>query len=288
MRNENVVGKGRLIFAVLILICLINTCPGKTSKGLSCKTLQTISRVKMSYGRYKEAEDFAEKALQKALDNSVPIRKIAVYASDLSYVYMKLGLLEDAEGLCRSALFLQEKEYGPDHPYIGYTKRSLANILRKQNNFEQALNIIEQAQQIIAKNHPGDKMVMAPFEVDKARILIEMKKYEQAEQILEDAFDVIEKSYGSEHIFTAKIKGFVARVYVLQGYYDKAVPLIHESIETRKKVFGEGNPNFATDMMFLAEVFYTRGFKERAFKIVKKINSDWDLNYLQENIKSKN
>jgi CHAT domain-containing protein len=90
-------------------------------------------------GRYKEAEPFAQRALELGKQELGPEhRSTAALLSNLALLYDTQGRYADAEPLHKRSLAIWEKALGPDHPDVARSLNNLASLYHTQGRYADA------------------------------------------------------------------------------------------------------------------------------------------------------
>lgn len=108
------------------------------------KSLRIVTTMYMAMKEYNKAEPI----LRQATDSNTAISYI-----DLAYCRNKQGDYQEAEQLCLKGLWLQQKQFYPDHPYIAYTLRILSSIYKNQGRYKEAEEVHNEAVRIIKITH---------------------------------------------------------------------------------------------------------------------------------------
>ncbi len=82
--------------------------------------------------RPNRAIELLEQALAEYGDDPRQAQHRAAALTNLGRAYLSIGNIDQAEGLLRTALELQEASIGPDHPDVAVTLRHLASAALAQ------------------------------------------------------------------------------------------------------------------------------------------------------------
>lgn len=264
---------------VLILVILFLVMAGNSysavidnfgKKRKSPKTLRSLARVYMAYGKYDKAKPLAEQAFHLASsvrDNDI---ELSGCYGDLAYLYKNLGQLEKAEQMCKKGMQLQKQAYFENHPYVAYSLKTLSGIYRDQQKYTEAENSLNEAFAIMLDTHGPDENSMASFYVEFAKIYTETKRLSLAELYYIKSLDMIHKSYGPEHLYTAGVLSSAAEYYSLCGKFDQAKTLINRAIAIQERAYGKEHHLVASSWLTLAKINYADGDENAARSLANK------------------
>ena len=214
-------------------------------------------------------------------------------------VYVRLGLLDEAEPLYSRALDIRTETLGEDHLDVAETLRGLAWLHLMRGDFAAADSLGDLALGIIG---PDAKTV------DAARLfyVLGTSRFRQGEfpaadslhQLANGLFRELEgpdddetvsnlgqlahvaealgndslaveraravldsrrRAYGEEHPYVAEALNDVAFTYRKQGRYDEAEPLYRESIALKRRLLGNDHPALASSLNNLGVLFGVSG-----------------------------
>jgi tetratricopeptide (TPR) repeat protein len=258
--------KRRLTCCITILLSILLCDTSVTAaelngaaKALSCRSLRSMARAYMAGGAYSKAQQYAEEAMKLAVVRGVSDKELSLCMGDLSYLYLKQGLLDKAEEKSKMSLKLQEKVYQSDHPYMAHSLRNLCSIYLQQGRGEQALKTIGSALAIISQYHGPDDRVIAPFYVDLAKVLAGMEQMELAEKYFNKALTITRGHYGDDNLNTAKVMLAMAEFYAANGNYEIAEPLSKKSQAIHESVLGRNNHRVTSAWLTMARVYQGKG-----------------------------
>jgi len=273
---DPIVWKSKILFLVLAFsLALLNvtTAGAKTWQGKkspSSRTLRSMARVYMAYGKYAKAQPFAEKALTLAREKGASDSELAMCLIDLATLYKNQSRLLDAEEMCRSGLSLQEKILYKNHPYIAYTLRILASIYQEQGKYCHAESALSKATVIMLDGHSADDNAMAPFLVDIARLHVAQDNLQKAENYYDRAINLINNSYGPNHLYTANVLAGIAKLYTLQQRYTEAEKLINRAVAMQEKIYGSDHHLVAASWLTKAKICQVKGGFAEAEELINK------------------
>ncbi len=228
---------GLLFLTAVVYAQAAQPADKESNPGYSSRTLQAIARIYMANADYDEAEKFANKALDAAINQDGAQEDTIASLVNLAWIYKNQGRFLEAERTCLLGLHLQQQLYYKDHPHIAYTLRILASIYQSQARFPEAQAALDKALSIMHKCHLADDPVVAPFDVDVARLLTAQGRFVQAEDEYERALLLISDYYGPEHLYTAAVLADIAKLYYLQNRFEESRELLDWAIEIQQKTY---------------------------------------------------
>jgi tetratricopeptide (TPR) repeat protein len=111
--------------------------------------LTTIGLVYQAQAKYREAEEYTERALAVLERTLGPNDSgLAPTLNNLATMYVLRGKYVDAERLLKRALAINERAFGANHPNVASVLENLANVYLKQGNQPQAMRLLERARAI--------------------------------------------------------------------------------------------------------------------------------------------
>ncbi|THD19271.1 Kinesin light chain [Fasciola hepatica] len=81
------------------------------------------------------------------------MNQVAAALNNLAVLYAKASRFKDAEPLCRRALAIREKLFGPNHPDVAKQLNNLALLCQSQGRFEEVETSFRKALDIYLKQH---------------------------------------------------------------------------------------------------------------------------------------
>ena len=256
--------KFRSIFVFVLLAVFFSTATAKSKDNeLSTKTLRSMARAYMAFGKYEKAHVLAERALKQAKSEKVDGGEMALCLIDLGTVYGYEGLLSEAAEKLESGVEFQKKALFEKHPYVAHTLRMLSDIYRRQNHMEQAEVVLSQAVKIMLDNCDLHSKEMAPFILESAKLQFAKGQMEQAIANYQAALDIYEQNYGFGHLMTANVLEDMAHFYMAQKDTERAAGLMSESLAIKNRIFGRYHSSLIDSWLTMARICKYQGQMER-------------------------
>lgn len=255
--------KAKTAFITLLLSLIVLVPASVASKPSSTKTLRSMSRAYMAFGKYEKAHKLAAKALKKArAENSDP-GETALCLIDLATVCSYENLLSDAVHYYEKGVILQKSALFDTHPYVAQTLRMLSDVYRRQGNIEQSESALTEAVKIMLDNCSVESKEMAPFILEAGNLKFAKGQYELALGNYLKALDIFEQNYGPKHLMTANVLEKLARVHLLQENPAQADIAMKESLQIKSGIFGRYHPNLIDSWLEMARICKSQGKMER-------------------------
>lgn len=198
--------------------------------------LNNLANVYASQGRYDEAIEKLEKALQ--IDKKTIGKEHPDYATDLNNlanVYKSQGRYDEAIEKFEEALRIGENTIGREHPKYAIRLNNLAVVFQSQGRYDEAIEKYEEALRIaektIGKEHPS----YATRLNNLANVYRSQGRYDEAIEKYQEALRIDEKVIGKEHPDYATDLNNLASVYETQGKFDEALKLYLEALSIDEK-----------------------------------------------------
>ena len=251
---------------IMIVLCAVVIGPVSAkskNKTLSTKTLRSMARAYMAFGKYDRAHNLAEQALKEAKKQKVEDGEMALCLIDLGTVCGYEGLLSQAAAKFEAGIELQKKALFDTHPYVAHALRMLSDIYRRQGHLEQAESALSEAVTIMLANCNLRSREMAPFILESAKLQFAKGYSEQALVNYQIALDIYRKNYGSQHLMTANVLEDMALLYMAQKKIDQAGQMMSEALAVKSKIFGRYNPGLIDSWLTMARICKFQGKPER-------------------------
>ncbi|RQH16733.1 tetratricopeptide repeat protein [Okeania hirsuta] len=154
------------------------------------------------------------------------LKKLAQFYSQEGY--------KDAEPLLHSALAINEKALGTDHPDIEDSLNNLAALYYSQGKYTKAEPILQRVLTINEKALGTDHPHIVHSLYNLAQIYSEQGRYAEAELLLERALTINEKTFGVKHRNVAHSLKNLADLYYEQGKYKEAELFQQRALDIRE------------------------------------------------------
>ncbi|MHC4759738.1 MAG: tetratricopeptide repeat protein [Planctomycetota bacterium] len=256
--------KLKTFFIVLLLGVLVSVAPaGRRDKQMSTKTLRSMARAYMAFGKYEKAHTVAAQALQRARSQSTDPGEMALCLIDMGTVCSYEGLLTQARERLEEGVEFQKKALFDDHPYVAHTLRMLSDVCLRQGDLEQAETVLSQAVGIMLNHCDLQSKEMAPFILESANLQLEKGDLKRASDNYQAALDIYEQSYGSQHLMTANVLEKMARLHIVRNDTQEADSLMSQSLKIKTRIYGRYHPQLIDSWLAMARMCKQQGQSER-------------------------
>ena len=199
----------------------------------------------------------------KSLGNE-PKSQAELYAS-LGDIYQKLGKLDQADSLLRSALEERKSVYGDQSPEVAETLTALGLLRLDQAHLDEAEQFTRQGLEIERRNFAQNDPATAKALVAYGRVLSQRGSYDKGIPALEQAVK-IESAPNVPPADLAASLSALAEAEYLAGQYENCNPLYKQLLAMHRKIYGEQHPLVADDLSNLAAVQQDLGYYPEAEK----------------------
>lgn len=256
--------KLKTVFIVLSLCVLVGAAPaGRRDKEMSTKTLRSMARAYMAFGKYEKAHTFASQALQQGRSRKTDAGEMALCLIDMGTVCSYEGLLTQAHRYLEEGAELQKQALFDDHPYVAHTLRMLSDVCLRQGDLEQAETVLSQAIGIMVGRCDMQSKEMAPFILESANLQFGKGQLDQAHDNYRAALDIYEQTYGSQHLMTANVLEKMARLSIVLDDAEEATQLMSQSLKIKTRIYGRYHPQLIDNWLAMARLYKQQGQNER-------------------------
>ncbi len=249
--------------AMLIVFQTSSYAMVQSDKQLSSVALRSMARIFMTYGRYEQAEVFADRAVSQAQNQADNPEELSLCLIDLATVYSFQNQLEAAEQLYCRGLEVQQSCLWEKHPAIAHTLRLLAGVYRREQQFELAQAAIAEGYDLMLNFQQADDKELIPFTLEMARILADQDQPDIARMYFQQAVEKLTETLGPEHLYTANIMAELAELDIKAGNFTSAGELLDKCLTVQERVFGSG-PLTVPTLLSQARLYQQMGLSDQA------------------------
>jgi len=252
-----------LIIVLLLSVLVSPVYAGRRDKRTSTKTLRSMARAYMAFGKYEKAHSFAVQALQQGRSQKTDAGEMALCLIDMGTVCSYEGLLTQARHCLEEGVEIQKRALFGDHPYVAHTLRMLSDVCLRQGNLEQAETVLSQAVGIMLNHCDLQSKEMAPFILESANLQFGKGDLEEAHDNYQMALDIYEQSYGSQHLMTANVLEKMARLHIVRNDTEQAAQMLSQSLKIKTRIYGRYHPRLIDSWLSMARLCKQQGEIER-------------------------
>ena len=253
----------KIAIIVIVCMCTASATSKVDSNQLSTKTLRSMARAYMAFGKYEKAHTFAGRALKQAESEQTEIGELALCLIDMGTVCGYEGALSRASTYLEKGVALQKKALSDHHPYVAQTLRLLSDIYLRQGDLKGAKKVLTEAVRIMLDHCDLESKEMAPFILEAANLKYEMGQLDAALNNYQKALDIYQLNYGATHLMTANVLEKMARLYLEQKNIKQANSFMQESLTIKKRIFGRYHPQLIESWLEMARICRYQGQVER-------------------------
>jgi serine/threonine-protein kinase len=173
----------------------------------------------------------------------------------LAGLYQRLGHLDRADQLFRSALDRRTSLFGPDHLEVAKSGISLGMLRVDQARLPEAEQLIREGLDRIRRT--GDRGDVAAATGALGKVLGARGAYDQAVPVLEEAVKLL--SVGPPTPELSEALSDLANTHYALGQYDASESLNLRVLSVDRQLFGERHPHVAIDLFNLGTIKIDRG-----------------------------
>ncbi|MEW5977642.1 MAG: tetratricopeptide repeat protein [Acidobacteriota bacterium] len=186
-----------------------------------------------------------------------PVIQAELYQT-LGDIYQKLGKLDQADSLLRSALERRKALFGEAHAEVGNSLVALGLLRTDQAQLEEGERLVreglEMARRTLTPHHP----VVAKATTSLGQVLEIRGKYDEAIQVLKEATRLHEAA-GERNPDLVVALSELANTHFYAGHYDEAEALNLRTLAINRNLYGERHPYIADDLINLGAIQFERG-----------------------------
>jgi tetratricopeptide (TPR) repeat protein len=222
---------------------------------LMAETVDKISYLLYYLGRYSEAIDFGQQALNcyQTLLGENDYSTIAA-SNNLALLYLRSGQLTETETLLEKTLSIL-KQHFDETPVMATVLNNLAELYRKQGKYAQAEPLHQQSLVIREKSLGKDHPDVAGSLNNLALLYYKQGKYAAAESLYKKSLVIWEATLNKNHPDVATGLNNLAVLYCKQGKYLQAEPLYQQSLAIKEMGLGKYHPDVANSLNNLAALY---------------------------------
>lgn len=235
-------------------------------------SLNNLGQLYLIKGDYKTAELYAQHAEKIAKDtygkdNS---RTVGSYQL-LSQYYATIGDYERAKEYLNQVLTIQKKQLGEEHVEVArsYAELGLLQFYEDKKQAPNALQLIEKAKGIMAKNFDTQHPLYAEVLKTQGIILLENAQYNEAFKVLAQANQIWLAKLGDQNLNSAEAYSLMGDVYAFLKRFDEARTNYASAEAIYKKVLSKNHPDYINTQSKLGRMYFVSGDNKEANKILE-------------------
>jgi len=247
--------------------------PGKNNTNLIVALIY-MSDLLRHKGNYDAAYDLASQARNMAQARVKAESNSKESVDDLAICLNKLSLVEDGAGhysqgekLARQSMDLYKQIRSSDDPVVASASIALADNLRQQGKYKEALPILLSAHDTLSKCKDKRYAHSAATATNNlGAIYFWLGDYAKAESLIESAYQMRRAVVSANSDELANSLGDLAAIYHKTGRYDKAEVALSEALAIRQKSVGGAHRETALLLGNLGNLYAAQSKNEEAIK----------------------
>ena len=243
----------------------------RSDKETVWQTMLDLGRSYRDQDRYKEAEEYLERALDasKEMFGSAHINTLQTEL-DLATVYAGQNRCNKAKALYVRALSLYEEALGATHDETLNCVQKLAKFYTTQGQYAEAESLYNRALIGYKKQFDEKNFETLSTMSDLTTMYGEQGQYDKAIQLGERIFAVGREDLGKTHIQTMVITFYLAELYEKKGCLNKAKELFEWALAEYVKIFGATHFSTREIIDSLESSYREHGLHEEAEDLKKR------------------
>lgn len=197
----------------------------------------------------------------KTLNNDTKIQS-ELY-QNLGTIYQKLGKLDYADSLLRTALEERKSVFGADSPEAADALVTLGLLRDAQGQFEEAERLVRQGLDIDKRKLSPGHPALARTTSALGKVLEDRGSYAPAIGVLEEAVRLQSKP-GGPTTDLAETLTELANSHFYSGHYNESESLNQKVLAMDRQLYGERHPHVADDLINLGAIQYDEGHYAQA------------------------
>jgi tetratricopeptide (TPR) repeat protein len=182
--------------------------------------------------------------------------RISYAANELCLFLNYSGLYAEAEPLIRSALDIDAKNRGSNHPFIAIRLSNLASLLESMSRLDEVEGLYRRALSISEQNFGTEHPKVAICLSNLSGFLLKTNRLDEAERLVRRALAIDEKCLGLDHPNVAIRLNILAGLLQRTNNLAQAESVIHRSLAILESSFGPDHPNVTASLSNLALVLH--------------------------------
>ncbi len=172
--------------------------------------------------------------------------------ANLADVDVRLGRLDEAEGLLSRAIELAYRVLGENHSRSSRCRGLLAWTYIKQKRYTEGLRLLQDTEVTLAATLGDDHPRTIWVKNRLGDAYHELLRFEDAEKMFQEVISARRAVWGDRGYQTAEVEASLALVYIDTGRFEDAEPLTVRFLESSRLERGVNNPSTLAAMHVVA------------------------------------
>lgn len=233
-------------------------------------TMNQLTKVNMTLGRYQVAEPWAKDAIQMGRQWGENHPSVLVGKGNLAMISLIMDKLDRAESLAKELIHIAQAKWGEDHDLTQYGWRILGSTYGQQGKMDEAEEV---AKKLVAQNKKlyGDENMSTLDAVSNLAVIYHQQgDLDAAEELAEEALRTCVKMLGNRHARSLKRMDHLSMILFEQGETTAAAILGESCLQKRRDVLGSQHPDTASSMEAMAKIRSVQERQEEAMLLLEE------------------
>ncbi len=199
---------------------------------LMVQALKTLGNVQVRQRKFTLAIDFYKRSLdlENSRSNSSKITASSLY-QNIGISFASLEQYDSALIYLRKCLLLKEQHLNKDDPKLAVGYLNFSRFLQISGEINEALDVINSAEQIYLSYYGQNSPVLAPLYFNKGAILVTLSDYLEALHYHELSLELYKKEYKSDHSIFSKLYSNFGHIYFLLDRIPESIDFCERSLK---------------------------------------------------------
>lgn len=221
---------------------------------LHIKSINDLSVVYSSIDKYPEAEKLILKILNIYKNNE---KDYMSALHNLAYIYYKIESYKEAEKKYIEAIVLKKKYFPKDHSFLARSKNGLAEVYKKEKDFQKANILYEKAIALWKKSGSENDMIDMAKGLSNLGTLYEDVGYpEIALEKYKNAIEIFKKYKMTNTVVYAVSLNNIASIYHKEGKLTQAEQYYGETLEIFRSISLTAHTDYAKLLNSLSMLYF--------------------------------
>jgi tetratricopeptide (TPR) repeat protein len=231
-------------------------------------SLNNLAEIYRMEGRDWEARNLMETALGTLQQFHADAAGLPSVLNNLAIVRCRLGEVDQAEELLRTALRSSHQNLDAASQEYGVTLNNLGKVLETKNDFVAALPLYEQAIGIFERVGAPARKDLASALANTGVLYLRLDRIADARQAEQRALELLRPA--GDAVLRAQILRNLGNIMALTGSPVDSLPYFEQSLSIRDKTLGQDHPATARLLLDYASATLRAGNKSLSRKLRKR------------------
>lgn len=231
----------------------------------------SIGDVYQRLGKYKDAVEYYERALEIADSNDRNPSNLSTCLNNIGMIYMNQGDFYKSLEYLEKSLEIRLKLYGQtNNPDIATSYYHIGMVNMYLQSYTKALDYYQKSLDIRKKTFGEVHQDVANSIFSIGFLYFQQGKYEVALKMYEEARTIYHNIYGDTHPFLATCTNAIGGVCSRKKDYSRALDYYEKALSIRTAVYGNYHPDIATSLNNIGSIYDYQEDYKKALDYYKK------------------